>query len=289
MKLKNWILAAGFLVPFVACAPANTVKPNDPVGNVISNYCKNIIEESVSKFAFEENKEERMKLLNDLNKCIEVPETHEELEDKLVKSGYVYRKNLFGKVTKPVKKIVDNGKEYDVVTYKPLEIKKNSFDDPYAFSVYGKIFVNENAIKSIADKVLELYKSKELDVFPVRINARFYDSLKGRNDEETRQNIYNNIMENYIQHELEHFRNNDKEGFNVPNEVKAYIGSFIKAQSYNIFIDLDEFIQTKDTNYGKAAERIFDLFKIHGVPKEKIPEMSLQELKKVAEEIYKEL
>jgi hypothetical protein len=289
MKLKTWLTIAAGLIPFVACAPAKTIKPIDPVGTVIGNYCKNVIEESMGKIVFAETKEERNKFFNDLNECIELPESYEALEDKLVKEGYVFRKNLFGKVTKPIRKVVDSGKEYDVVTYEPLIAKENFFDNPNAFGVYGKIFVNENAVKNLVDEVFERNKLNDANVFPTRINAKFYNSLKGKNDDETRQNLFNNILENYVQHELEHYRNNDQEGMNVSSEIKAYVGSFVKSPSYIVFMDLDFAIYAKDEYYGKTAEKIFDLFEVHGVPKEKIPEMSLQELKKVAEEIYRGL
>ncbi len=288
MKLKNWLIAAGFLVPFVACTPAKAVNPDDPVGNVIGNYCKNIIEESMGKFVFTKSREEKIKLVKDLSKCIEVPETHEELEQKLINEGYIYRQNLFGKITEPIKTVVDNGNKYDVIIYKPLTSIDNSFDNPSAFNVYRKIFVNEKAVKDLVGGVFELYKVKDLDVFSVRINKKFYNSLKGKDDKETWQNLYNDIFENYVQHELEHLRNKD-EGNNVPSEVKAYVGSFIRAPSYNTFIDLDYLEGVKDSICGKAGKRIFDLFEVHGVPKKKIPDMSLEELKKVAEEIYKEL
>ncbi len=292
MKLKNWLLTAGFLLPFVANAPAlasSPAKPNDPVGNVIGNYCNNIIENSMKRFVVEDNREEKIKLVEELSRCVEIPETHEELENELIdKWGYFYRQNLLGKLTKPIRKAVDNGNKYDVIMYEPLTSAGTSLDNPNAFNLYGRIFIDDKKMKSLTNGVFELYKSKDVDFFPAKVNARFYESMKGKNDEETRQNIYNNLVESYVQHEIEHLRNEDK-NMNVPGEVKAYVGSFVRAPSYNVIMDLDYFIQIKDSYYGKAAERIFDLFEVHGVPKEKIPDIPLEELKKTAEEIYKEL
>jgi len=288
MKLKEWLLIALGSVPFIACPPA-AAKAEDKIGDIISSYCNNVIENSMEKFVVEGNREEKTKMLvKELSECVEVPETHEELENRLINEGYIYRQNIFGRITKPIRKVIDNKNQYDIIMYEPLTPIDNSLDNPNAFNLFGKIFVNDKTMKSLVDGIFELYKSKDLDFFPAKVNARLYESMKGKNDEETRKNIYNNLIENYIQHEIEHIRNKD-ETMNAPSEAKAYIGSFVRAPSYNVFMDLDYSIQVKDKNYGKAAERIFDLFEVHGISKEKIPEMSLEELKKTAEEIYKEL
>ncbi len=273
MKLKNWLIAGGIIAALAASAVHKKL-----------NYCQNHIEDVMKKYVMA-SPQERGEMYGEFGECLKVPDTIEEFLQELEDKGYVCTDGFFGKITEPIRTITDNGKEYKVIMYNSIADRRNIT----ATHSVNRILLDKKFIDGEVSDIVQWGESNTPNNdISAKLKLQFYNSQKGENNKEARSNIYNSIVENYTQHEMEHIRNGDRES-TVNAEIKADLKSLIKAPSYNTFIDLDSFEAEGSPIYSETAKRIFDEFEKHGVPKEKIPETSLEELSRVAGEIYREL
>jgi hypothetical protein len=274
MKLKKWLIIAAGIISLGSIASAHCGETK----------CQRKIEEVMKKYVMV-SPEEREKMYGDFGECLKVPGTLEEFLQKLENEGYASKNEFLGKITKPIEILVDGGREYKVITYKPI-VDPNKY---IATNYLNRILINEGDVNKIVERIMKLVKSgRNPEDISDKLGISMYLSQKGADNNETASNLYSNIAQNYAQHELRHVKNHD-EASNAVNETKAYLFSLARSPSYNAFIDLHWLTQREMPVYTETARRIFKEFADRGLPIEKIPETSLDEIKAVAGEIYKEL
>jgi len=272
MKKSIYVFIVLGLVPLIALALTQGKETK----------CQKQIEKVMKRYVMV-TPQEREAMYNDFGGCFQVPDTLDEFLQKMEDQGYASKNEFLGKITKPIEIIVDGDRKYKLITYKPIIDPKRNIATNYL----NRILINEEDLNKRIDIIMKTGSSdRNLDNFSDMLSKSLYLSQKGSDNTETRNNLYSNIAQNYVQHELEHIRNHDEES-DVKNETKAYLYSLARSPSYNTFFDLYWLTQKEIPIYTETANKIFKEFSDRGLPKEKIPETTLDEIKAIAGDIYR--